>query len=156
MFKRLLILIVELFVLAAGVFIPHLHAQVPAPSTTTEQILSFDSDITVNPDGTLLVRETLKVFATGEQIKHGIYRDFPTRYSDRFGNPYIIHFDVVSAERDGRPEDFHLDRLSNGLRIYLGKSRDRVPPGGHTYALTYVADREVGFFSDHDELYWNV
>ena len=156
MIKRLLILIVELFGLAAGAFTPNLHAQAPADSTTAEQILSFDSDITVNPDGTLLVHETLKVVATGEQIKHGIYRDFPTRYSDRFGNPYVIHFDVVSAERDDRPEDFHLDRLPNGIRVYLGKSQNTVTPGGHTYALTYVVDREIGFFSDHDELYWNV
>ena len=38
----------------------------------------------------------------------------------------------------------------------MGKSRETVPPGEHTYELTYTVDREIGFFPDHDELYWNV
>ena len=42
----------------------------------------------------LRVTETVKVFATGAQIKHEIYRDITTRYNDRFGNPYTIHFEV--------------------------------------------------------------
>ena len=156
MFKRLSLLIVALFALRIWSSFADLRAQESAPAPSSEQILSFDSDITVNPDGTLLVRETLKVYAMGRQIKHGIYRDFPTQYNDRFGNPYIIHFEVVSLERDDQPDDFHLRRLSNGLRIYMGKSNESVPPGEHTYELTYAVDREIGFFGDHDELYWNV
>jgi len=31
-----------------------------------------------------------------------------------------------------------------------------LPPGEYTYELTYTATRELGFFPDHDELYWNV
>ena len=51
---------------------------------------------------------------------------------------------------------FTCGKLSNGLRIYMGKSSEIVPPGEHTYELTYTVDREIGFFPDHDELYWNV
>jgi hypothetical protein len=156
MFKRLSLLTVTLFATLILTFPTGLIAQGPAPPPVREQMISYDSDITVNPDSTLLVRENLKVFATGAQIKHGIYRDFPTRYTDRFGNPYIIHFEVVSLERDDLPEDFHLERLANGLRIYMGKSSELVSPGQHTYTLTYSVDREIGFFPDHDELYWNV
>ena len=31
-----------------------------------------------------------------------------------------------------------------------------IAPGPHTYTLTYATDRQIGFFSDYDELYWNV
>lgn len=155
MFQRLALLSITLFAIIIGSIAAPLVAQQTAPVPTSEQILSYDSDITVSPDSTLLVRETITVFAMGVQIKHGIYRDFPTRYSDRFGNPYIIHFDVVSVARDGQPEDFHLEKQSNGLRIYMGKSSEIISPGEHTYELTYVVDREIGFFPDHDELYWN-
>ena len=31
-----------------------------------------------------------------------------------------------------------------------------VPPGEHTYELVFRTDRQLGYFADHDELYWNV
>jgi uncharacterized membrane protein YgcG len=31
-----------------------------------------------------------------------------------------------------------------------------LPPGPHTYQFTYRTNRQLGFFRDHDELYWNV
>jgi uncharacterized membrane protein YgcG len=127
-----------------------------APTPTTEQILSYHSDITVNPDSTLVVDETISVLGRGAQIRHGICRNFPTHYQDRFGNAYIIHFAVAFVERDGQPEDYHLEKMSNGLRVYMGRSRELVSSGEHSYDLTYTVNREVGFFSDHDELYWNV
>jgi uncharacterized membrane protein YgcG len=156
MFKRLSLLTITFCAIFTLTCPTGLIAQGPAPPPDREQISSYDSNISVNPDSTLLVRENLKVFARGAQIKHGIYRDVPTRYNDRFGNPYLIHFEVVSVERDDLPEDFHLERLANGLRIYMGKSSELVSPGEHTYTLTYSVDREIGFFPDHDELYWNV
>lgn len=156
MFKRLSFLRIALCAIFAWSLATVLMAQETAPAPGIEQILSFDSDITVNPDSTLLVRETITVLALGAQIKQGIYRDFPTRYHDQFGNSYIIHFEVVSLERDSQPENFYLRKLPNGLRIYMGKSSALVPPGEHTYELTYTVDREIGFFPDHDELYWNV
>jgi len=155
MLKRLAFLTVTLIPISMASFARVLIAQGSASAPDSEQILSYNSDLTVNADGTLLVRETITVSATGAQIKYGIHRDVPTRYQDNFGNPYIIHFEVISLERDDQPEDFHLGKLANGLRIYMGKSRDLVPPGEHTYELTYSVDREIGFFSDHDELYWN-
>lgn len=147
---------VALFAVVTGCFCPYLRAQGAAPAPGGAQILSYDSDITVNHDSTLQVRETITVFIPGGQSKQAIYRDLPTHYSDQFANPYVIHFEVVSLERDGQPEDFYLRKIPNGLRIYLGRRREEVPPGEHIYELTYTVDRELGDFTDHDELYWNV
>jgi len=130
------------------------HAQV-SPSTS-EEILDYHSDIRVQHDASLLVRESIRVRSAAVNIQHGIYRDFPTRYKDRLGNRYVIHFVVVDVSRDGQPEEFHMEERTNGERIYIGDENVILAPGEYTYALTYTANREIGFFADHDELYWNV
>lgn len=122
----------------------------------SERILDFQSDIRVQPDASLLVRETILVRSAGAQIRHGIYRDFPTHYKDRLGNRYIVDLKVVEVSRDGQPEKFHLQDQNDGERIYFGDENVLLPPGEYTYTLVYTANREIGFFSDHDELYWNV
>ena len=121
-----------------------------------ERILSFRSDILINTDGSVLVAETIDVVVTNNQIKHGIYRDFPTTYKDTFGNTRTVKFDVVSVERDGTSEPFSLANESNGKRVYIGDKDTFVSPGVHTYKLTYLTNRQIGFFEDHDELFWNV
>ena len=77
-------------------------------AVSSERILDFQSDIRVQPDASLLVRETIRVRSAGAQIRHGIYRDFPTHYKDRLGNRYIVDFKVVEVSRDGQPEKFQL------------------------------------------------
>jgi hypothetical protein len=156
MSKRHSLPIVALLAVIAGSSCTYLRAQGSAPAPGGAQIISYDSDITVNHDSTLLVRETIAVSFPSMQNAQGIYRDIATHYNDQFANPYVIHFEVVSLERDGQPEDFYLRKTADGLRIYLGKSGEIVPPGEHTYELTYTVDRELGDFPDHDELYWNV
>jgi uncharacterized membrane protein YgcG len=121
-----------------------------------ERILDYHSDIQLSDDGMLLVRETIQVVSAGDRIRHGIYRDFPTRYSDRVGNRYSVGFDLVGATRDGLPEQTRVENRSNGIRIYLGQSNTFVPPGEHSYTITYTTDRQLGFYRDHDELFWNV
>jgi hypothetical protein len=128
----------------------------PGLAQQTERITSFDSQVVVNLDGNLVVRETISVQAAGQRIRHGIYRDFPTKYRDQFGNSYTIGFSILGLERDGQPEAYHTQALSNGMRTYFGSSQQLLRPGAYTYVFTYAANRELGFFPDHDELYWNV
>jgi len=143
--------------LLAGLLLGLHTASLRAPGQdATERIRSFHSDITVNPDASMRVEETIKVRAAGDQIKHGIFRDFPTRYRDRLGNQYVVGFEVVAVRRDGKPEPFHTENLSNGVRIYIGDKDVFLDPGEYTYTLVYATNRQVGFFPDHDELYWNV
>ncbi len=76
-----------------------------------ERILHFHSDITVHDDGSMEVKESLSVTAEQDEIKSGIYRDFPTTYQDRFGNRYKVDFEPVSVSRDGNPENFLTNKL---------------------------------------------
>jgi uncharacterized membrane protein YgcG len=121
-----------------------------------EHILHYDSRIDVATNGALTVTETIEVQAEGNAIQHGIYRDFPQLYHGAFGLHFKTGFTVQSVTRDGRPEDYHLAGRANGVRVYIGSEGTLVPHGTHTYQLVYVTDRQLGFFSDHDELYWNV
>ena len=122
----------------------------------SERILDFHSDITLQEDSSLLVTETISVNSTGNQMRHGIYRDFPTRYSDSFGNKYVVGFEMLSALRDDAEEHFRVEDYANGKRIYLGEANTLLPPGQHSYTLSYRTSRQLGFFADHDELFWNV
>jgi uncharacterized membrane protein YgcG len=121
-----------------------------------ERILDFRSDIAIGADGVLTVNETIVVEAEGRRIRHGIYRDFPTRYTGRFGERVQVGFEVFSVSLDGGAVPWVTQRRSNGVRVRIGDARALVPHGRHEYALTYRATRELGFFADHDELYWNV
>jgi uncharacterized membrane protein YgcG len=121
-----------------------------------ERILSFDETVTVNADGSMYVREVIRVRAEGNKIQRGIFRDFPTIYSGKDGHKYVVGFAFQGASRDGRPEQWHAENRGNGVRLYLG-SRDKfVSRGEHTYELVFRTDRQLGYFADHDELYWNV
>jgi len=121
-----------------------------------ERILSYHGEIRIASDASMTVTETITVRAEGNQIRRGIYRDFPTDYRDHFGNRYEVPFTVVSVSRDGRPEPWFTESRANGVRVYMGDANSLLSPGEYRYELTYRTDRSIGYFEDHDELYWNV
>ncbi len=121
-----------------------------------ERILDFHSDIDIAADGSMMVAETIKVNAEGNRIRRGIYRDFPTHYRDRYGNRIDVEFKPIDVSRDGRPERWRDEGLSNGVRVYFGDANAQLNRGEHTYVFRYQTTRQLGFFDDHDELYWNV
>lgn len=127
-----------------------------APAAAEERIENFVGDVTVNADASLDVRETITVNAEGSEIRHGILRDFPTTYTGRHGVRVRVGFDVLEVRRDGRPEPYALEWLSNGRRIRIGDKDVYVDPGQHTYEILYRTTRQIGFFPDYDEIYWNV
>ena len=122
----------------------------------TERINYYISDIRVQDDGTMLVRETIRVVSTGNLVRHGIYRDFPTRYTDRLGNRYVVSFALLAATRNGAPVESRVEDYSNGVRIYLGSKSTLAPVGFQAYSITYTTGGQLGFFKSHDELFWNV
>lgn len=125
-------------------------------ASAQERIISFHSDIAIQHDGSMRVTETIQVQAEGNQIVRGIFRDFPTDYRDQYGNRYRVGFDVLSVTRDGVREPRQQERLSNGYRLYIGNANEVLPVGIYQYQIVYETTRQIGFFEDHDELYWNV
>jgi uncharacterized membrane protein YgcG len=125
------------------------------PASAAEHILSFVSDVTVERSGDLDVTETIVVDARGEQIRRGIVRDFPTTYRRADGTPVVVGFEVSSVTRDGRSETWTTEKLANGVRIRIGRADTLLTVGMHEYVIKYRTTRQIGYFSDFDELYWN-
>ncbi len=126
------------------------------PAVAEEVIQDFSSHIEIKKDSDIVVTETIRVQAEGINIQHGIFRDFPTLYSGPLGLRSTVSFELLEVLRDGKPEPWHTETRSNGLRIYIGSKDVFVPPGETTYTIKYRTGRQLGFFKDFDELYWNV
>lgn len=125
------------------------------PALAEEKILSFRSDVVVMANGDFLVTETIKVWAEGREIRRGIYRDFPTGFVDGDGKMAKNGFELLSARRDGHDETARVEDGGNFVRVYLGQADVYLADGDYSYELTYKTDRQVRFFPDHDEIYWN-
>lgn len=120
-----------------------------------ERIKSYDIRVDVRADGSLDVTERIAVRAEGTQIRRGIYRDFPTRYRDRAGNQVKVDLEVLGVERNDRKEPWFTERRENGVLINTGNDDFLPVPADYVYTLRYRTTRQLGFFKDHDELYWN-
>ncbi|MEO8187907.1 MAG: DUF2207 domain-containing protein, partial [Burkholderiaceae bacterium] len=121
-----------------------------------ERIVDFASDVSLDANGSLLVVETIVVQVEGQQIKRGIFRDFPTRYENHRGITVVVPFEVLNVQRDGAAEPYKVEPLTNGMRVRIGTPQQMLPRGQHMYWISYRTGRQLGFFGQHDELYWNV
>ncbi|MBU4232124.1 MAG: DUF2207 domain-containing protein [Proteobacteria bacterium] len=145
-----------LFLTLTAVTVLALLAGANAVQAQSERILNFKSFIKVHPDASMTVTEDITVQAARREIKRGIVRDFPTTYRDRLGNTVKVGFKVEEVLRDGRSEPYHTQSVSNGVKIFIGQKDVFLRSGVYTYTIRYRVDRELGFFKDFDELYWNV
>ncbi|HEY6256793.1 MAG TPA: DUF2207 domain-containing protein [Xanthobacteraceae bacterium] len=125
------------------------------PAGAVERILRFVSDVEVERNGDLMVTETIRVQAEGNEIRRGILRDFPTTYARPDGQRVVVGFDVRSVTRDGADENWTTEGMANGVRVRIGRAEVNLSTGPHEYVIRYRTTRQIGFFTDYDELYWN-
>jgi hypothetical protein len=121
-----------------------------------ETIEEYESDIIVEKDGTLQVTEKITVNALNKDINHGIYRDFPTRYTGQYGLTVTKPFNILSIRKNGQVEKYKTESINGGVRIYIGDEDIIIPSGVYTYEIVYETKRQLGFFEDHDELFYNI
>ncbi|MEZ5338036.1 MAG: DUF2207 domain-containing protein [bacterium] len=120
-----------------------------------ERVLSFDSTIQIKPDGAIEVTERISVLVLGNEIQRGIIREIPTIYSSG-GRRVLVPMDRISVSQDGEPAEFMEYALKNGVGLRIGSPARFLDHGVHVYAISYRMQRQIGRFSEHDELYWNV
>lgn len=121
-----------------------------------EYIQSYHAEIAVAADGALTVTESIRVRAEGRDIRRGIFRDFPLTQTGPDGRTRRVDFNVISVERDGRPENWFTENVTGGVRIYTGSQDVFLPMGSYLYRITYETGRQIRYFEDYDELMWNV
>lgn len=97
----------------------------------------------------------------GRLQRHGIYREIPVRYRKviREGLPLEgrVKVDLELVEvTDGRGRELRT-KVDGGdrVRIRIGDP-NRYVTGRQTYVIHYRLESGLGFFEDHDELYWQV
>ncbi len=120
-----------------------------------ESTSSYDVEITIDPDGSIHVLETI-AYDFGTEQHHGIYRDIPTRlwYDDTYDRTFPLRVDEVSGS-PGTPVQYELLDAGNGeTEIRIGDP-DQLITGQHTYRIAYTVQGALDAFPDHDELYWN-
>ncbi|MCR6673514.1 DUF2207 domain-containing protein [Devosia ginsengisoli] len=125
------------------------------PVMAREEIRSFNSDVTLNADGSVDVTETIEVNAEGMEIRRGIYRDIPVVMLGSDGGKVRPDLDVIDVTRDGRAEMFRVERMGNFQRIWIGDPNQLISRDVHRYVVRYTMTRMARAFDDHDELYWN-
>ncbi len=115
--------------------------------TDPEKIYLFDSDITVNTNGSITVTENITLNAKHQQINRGIYRDIPVSLKESV-QPFALQL-------DGKKHPFFTERKEKNLRINFGND-DYISRGKHTYTFSYTFTGAIDFYKNYDELYWNV
>ncbi len=120
-----------------------------------EHIKTFQSEIIINKDGTINVKETI-VYDFGDLQKHGIYREIPFIKTNQDGKKYRLEINNISVV-DEKNEPYIYSQTINKqqLTIKIGDP-NRTITGEHTYLISYTVSGALTYFSDHDELYWNV
>ncbi len=139
----------------AGLLAVMLAALPAMPAEAEERIERFEARIEVLTDGDILVTERIFVTAEGRQIRRGIFRDLP-RYFENEGARLSYGYDVIAVARDGRSEPYVTETDGGAFRIRIGDPGIFLEPGPYTYELSYRVRNQVRYFSEYDEIYWNV
>lgn len=124
-------------------------------SVRAEAIRSYDAQITITKEGIIEVRE--KIDYDFEYLyKHGIYREIPFIKKNKDGKQYKMDVNVVSVvDESGVAYPSVTSEVNGQIQVKIGDP-DRTITGLHTYTITYTVSGALTYFSDHDELYWNV
>lgn len=126
------------------------------PARAAEEITRFASAITVNPDSTITITETITVTVKGREIRRGIIRELPLTRSAPDGARWSTPYEALRVEQDGRPAVWQVERRGDRLAIRIGDPNVLLPHRPHTYTITYRSGAQVRPFPEHDELWWNV
>jgi len=109
----------------------------------------------VQPDSSINVTESITADFTGDP-HHGIYRDLPLSGKDKWGNNYRLRIDDVRVtDGSGNPLQTVTSPGLGRLQLKIG-SPNTMLSTPQTYNINYHLQRAVHFFSEHDEIYWNV
>ena len=142
--KKILIFLSFSFLLLGGIVS---GPQVKAASLDSagEKITDFKVKITINQDSSLIVEEKI-LYDFGGHEQHGIYRDFK---KDK------LKVKVLEVSQDDQFVSYETSKSGNYLGIRIGDP-DKLITGVHLYKIVYQIKNAIGFFEDHDELYFNV
>src|SRR5271155_1882840 len=117
------------------------------------RVSDFQDTITVNPDGSALVNETITLSFVGEW--HGIHRTIPIEYPGPDGTNYRLFVNITSINDENGAKlkyDSSISGAYRDLKIYIPNAVNAT----RTVEISYRVRNGTRFFEQYDEFYWNV
>ena len=119
-----------------------------------ELIHKYTTNITINQNSSVDIIETIE-YDFGEKRKHGIFRTIPIKYLTANNNSRKIKINDLSVLMDGERIKYKKTKQGRNLKIKIGNANKTIT-GKHSYQISYTVRGALNYFSEHDELYWNV
>jgi uncharacterized membrane protein YgcG len=122
-----------------------------------ERITDFDVDIRVERSGDMVITETITIIAEGDQIRRGIFRELPARYTF-MGVSQAYDYDLIGVTRDGVADQVTTLREGNAITWRIGQADVFLDPGQYEYRLDYRVRNQLRRHEGEDardEVYWN-
>lgn len=119
-----------------------------------EKIQKFTSDISIQKNGSIDVKETI-VYDFASLSRHGIFRNIPYTILDK-GKRYDMTYTFNSVtDEKGKKYKYTKSRQNEQWVLKIGDPNKTIT-GIHTYIISYNVRGALGYYKVHDELYWNI
>lgn len=125
-------------------------------SYAREVFKTYDVTVQIHEDSTMTVTENIVAVVENIEINRGIVRVFPVEYKDANNRRITVGFDVLSVKLDGQDTPFQVSSSGRYKELRIGDANRVIRPGDHLFTIVYKTSKQLGFFENHDELYWNV
>jgi uncharacterized membrane protein YgcG len=115
-------------------------------------ITNFDADYALtadDPQGEMRVIERIQVNFTDNN--HGILRAIPSSYKG-----HRLQLQVNRVTSDSHAPVGYSTSSSNGNTVLKIGDAKKTITGDQEYTIDYTVRNVIGFYNDHDELYWDV
>jgi hypothetical protein len=121
----------------------------PFTGTSNFTIRKFHSQIVVNEDSSITVKETINV--EFHRSRHGIYREIPFKYTDDHGKTIKTPLEILSVtDTVGREWKYKVRRADNIINIRIGDAKAYIS-GFQSYVITYKVENAILYFDNHDQ-----
>lgn len=126
------------------------------PKTTyAEQIDDFNVKINISKNGTIFIEEKI-LYNFGDLQKHGIFRDIPLIKINKEGKKFTLDItNIRVTNQRGESYQYAISSQNKNLQIKIGSASQYVT-GVVDYNISYQVGGALTYYSDHDELYWNI
>lgn len=140
--------VAQLLLLLAGCLrFPHsVHAEI---------ISSFNASYRIGSNGEAEVTERI-LYDFGAEYRHGIYRTIPYVRTNMEGKKFETELSGFTVtDGSGTTYPFSESVTGEEKQLKIG-DKNRTVNGSHLYEIGYTIRGGLTYFSDHDELYWNI
>ena len=108
-----------------------------------ERITLFQSDIVIEPEGKIIVQETIEVVSEHKEILHGIVREFPTQYRDTLGSYHTATCKLISITHNQQPTKYSIKQNYKSNTIFIGDENTIIPPSGDQDGCSFSPEFRV-------------